>query len=473
MIRYLGTFLLFVALLTISSCAGKPEELAEDTVVDLPQAPEPDSQAEPDTLDTSDTNVTADQQPEDEGKEIALADTPEPADPEKSEPDANQKKPAGEAPEPKLVAEKPSVESPPVEETPTDVLPDMTPAEEPVVPVVPVIEEPEEIVAPINPLLIVDKPAEIEPAPEPEPIPEPEPVLVAEPEPAYLPETPSVQLDDPADSAASPSRILDDPGEFTITLEGLGWIFRSDLSTAGSWRFLERDLDGNSTHFRFMFTESGNWNLVFERQDLSSGGSESAVRNVIVNDDAGAMIDNGPLPEMSDNPISGDMPADAESRSDAAEAAASEGRIGEAMEFWEQNASGNDELARRARASLIENAAATGALGPLVTWLPAYLNDNPDRDTLASALDALEGQAGYDSQSLSILEKLDQIDNGSRRPEWLYRLASYLEKPGPDRDLDRAAALYQEVISDWPLTDWRDLSEERLLWLQRHYFRVR
>lgn len=505
MIRYLGTFLLFLALLTISSCAGKPEELAEDTVVDLPQGPEPDSQAETDTLDTSDTNVAADQQPEDEGKEIALADTPEPADPEKSEPDANQKKPAGEAPEPKLVAEKPSVESPPAEETPTDVLPDMTPAEEPAVPVVPVIEEPEEMVAPINPLLIVDKPAEIEPAPEPEPmpepvlepepvavpipvpepepepIPEPEPVLVAEsepepamePEPEYFPETPSVQLDDPADSAASPSRILDNPGEFTITLEGLGWIFRSDLSTAGSWRFLERDLDGNSTHFRFMFTESGNWNLVFERQDLSSGGSESAVRNVIVNDDAGATIENGPLPEMSDNPISGDMPADAESRSDAAEAAASEGKIGEAMEFWEQNASGNDEISRRARASLIENAAATGALGPLVTWLPAYLNDNPEPETLASALDALEGQAGYDSQSLSILEKLAQIDNGSRRPEWLYRLASYLEKPGPDRDLDRAAGLYQEVISDWPLTDWRDLSEERLLWLQRHYFRVR
>ena len=121
----------------------------------------------------------------------------------------------------------------------------------------------------------------------------------------------------------------------------------------------------------------------------------------------------------------------------------------------------------------MENAADTGSIGPLVTWLPKYLGDKPDAETLAAALDAFEGQAGYESESLQILEELAEIDFGIRRPEWLYRLASYLEKPGPERNLDRSAVLYQEVISSWPLTVWRDLSEERLLWLQRHYFRVR
>lgn len=281
-------------------------------------------------------------------------------------------------------------------------------------------------------------------------------------------------LNDPAVSAASPSRLLESPGEFTITLEGLGWIFRSDRSTPGSWRFLERELDGNSTHFRFMFTETGNWNLVFERQDLSSGGSEKVVRNVMVGEDNGRpRIDKGPIPETSENPIPGTMPMDAETRNEAAIIAADKGRFGEAIEYWEQDASRNDEAGRRARASLMKNAARSGTIGPLITWLPKYIEDGPDPDILAVVLEVFDEQAGYDDQSLLILEELTASGEGTRRAEWLYRLASYLEKPGEDRDLDRSAALYQNVINGWPLTEWRDLSEERLLWLQRHYFRIR
>ena len=281
-------------------------------------------------------------------------------------------------------------------------------------------------------------------------------------------------LNDPAVSAATPSRLLEGPGEFTITLEGLGWIFRSDRSTPGSWRFLERELDGNSTHFRFMFTETGNWNLVFERQDLSSGASENVVRTVMVSEDDGSpRIDNGPVPETSENPIPGIMPMDAETRNDAALIAADEGRFGEAIEYWEQDASRNDEAGRRARASLVENAARSGSIGPLITWLPKYMEDGPDPEILAAALEVFDEQAGYDGQSYLILEELIVSDFGTRRPEWLYRLAFYLEKPGEDRDLDRSAELYQEVINGWPITVWRDLSLERLLWLQRHYFRVR
>ena len=281
-------------------------------------------------------------------------------------------------------------------------------------------------------------------------------------------------LEDPVVSAASPSRLLESPGEFTITLEGLGWIFRSDRSTPGSWHFLERDLKGNSTNFRFLFTESGDWNLVFERQDLSSGGSEEAFRNVIVGEDDGLPhIDNGPLPESYDNSIPGMLPGDSESRNLAARDAAESGKFDDAMKFWEIDASRDDEDGRRARAALVESAVQSDSINPLLTWLPRYMNENPESSVLADALDIFEAQAGYDEKSRMILEKLAALDKDDRQAEWLYRLALYLEKPGNNRDLDRSAALYQEVITSWPLSKWRDRSEERLLWLQRHYFRVR
>ena len=333
--------------------------------------------------------------------------------------------------------------------------------------------ETQETETPPNPLLVEDRPYSETKAP-------PVAAVVSDTiEPSKTADMATAEpeeqaLDDPAVSAASPSRLLEGPGEFTITLEGLGWIFRSDRSTPGSWRFLERELDGNSTHFRFMFTETGNWNLVFERQDLSSGGSENVVRTVMVGEDDGRpRIDNGPIPEFSENPIPGTMPMDAEARNEAAIIAADEGHFGEAIEYWEQDASRNDEAGRRARASLMKNAARSGSIGPLITWLPKYIEDGPDPDILALVLEVFDEQAGYDSQSLLILEELTASGEGIRRAEWLYRLASYLEKPGEDRDLDRSAALYQNVINGWPLTEWRDLSEERLLWLQRHYFRIR
>jgi hypothetical protein len=483
LIRLGSTLLLGIAVLLVVSCAGAPdEEIQEETVVDL-------EEMRTGKIEASNAGE------EKSGKSITSKDSAGPAESENNPDDAPAKNDdiEGAEKESELID---SLDTLDIKTVPEKTEPELSTSESNIPPLVyaapaaaPAPQAAEAAAAgtdkepiPINPLLLDDKlfesatpvrdelpPAAAEPAIAP---------VVTAPAPVADEATPEVQetlaLNDPSVSATAPSRLLDEPGEFTITLEGLGWIFRSDLSTSGSWRFLERDLDGNSTHFRFLFSETGDWNLVFERQDLSSGGSESAVRNVVVLDtDSGPAIDNGPVPESSENPISGTMPADAESRHDAASSAVADGRIAEAMEFWEQDASRDDEAGRKARASLVENAARTGSIGPLVTWLPKYLEDEPDADTLAAALDAFEGQAGYDSQSLQILEELTVVDFGIRRPEWLYRLASYLEKPGPERDLDRSAILYQEVISTWPLTVWRDLSEERLLWLQRHYFRVR
>gem|GEM_PF-1244908 len=283
---------------------------------------------------------------------------------------------------------------------------------------------------------------------------------------------PSEEPGIPPPSTAASTHLLEKSGELMITLDGIGWIFRSDRSTPGAWRFLGRDIVGGSSNFHFLFSGIGNWNLVFEQQNLSSGESEEIIRKVKVDEVDGlpSLVDNLDLAESSDT-LSGTSSADADTRYTDALAASAAGKIDEAMKYFEQDASRGDSVGERARGAIVETAAKFGVVGPLLTWLPRYLEENPSIEVLRSALEVFTGEMGYDDQIREILEKLVELDE--KNPEWNYRLAVILEKPGEKRDLDRSAQLYQEVINRWPLSEWRNLSEERLLWLQRHYFRVR
>lgn len=269
----------------------------------------------------------------------------------------------------------------------------------------------------------------------------------------------------PASSAEAPDRSMVEPGEITVILQGQGWVFRSDLSTPGPWSFLDRERDGDSTRFLFEFSDTGRWNLVFERQDLSSGGSERTVRVVGVGEQdvfpdeigrEGAVAERDELNGIK-----------------AAEDAVASGRIGDALELLEREASAKNETGRRARAALMKLAAGSGSTAQLLSWMPEYIEDGADEDVLALTLNVLEKSAGYRSQCRLALESLAGMEESDRAPEWLYRLANSLEKPGEGRNMDRAAELYQKVIQDWPLSEWKDLAEERLAWLKRHYFRVR
>ena len=282
--------------------------------------------------------------------------------------------------------------------------------------------------------------------------------------PAASPGESEIQTRYPASSAEAPDRTIPEPGEISVILQGQGWVFRSDLSTPGPWRFLDRERDGDSTRFLFEFSDTGRWNLVFERQDLSSGGSERAVRIVGVGENH-ISSDEG----LRGNGGESNGFAGIESAKEAAES----GRIGEALELLEREASSHDEKGRRARAALMELAARSGSTAQLITWLPSYIEDGAEEDVLAQTVEILEKSAGYAGQRRLALESLAAMDESERTPEWLYKLASSLEKPGEGRDMDRAAELYRKVITDWPLSKWKDLSQERLSWLQRQYFRVR
>ncbi len=272
---------------------------------------------------------------------------------------------------------------------------------------------------------------------------------------------------------SAPARQMEGPGEISILLEGLAWVFRSDLSTPGNWQFLSRERENNSTRFDFRFPEEGHWNLVFTQQDLATGKENKTARRVDVGKDSGAGPLNGPSSKPGEKAVSGEFLSEPQQRFDAALQAAASGNIREAIALWEQDASKEDEDGRRARAAIVEEAVRSASPGLLVKWLEPYIQDGGNPETLSAALALLDNNAGYGKETTAALEALARWDNYPESAEWIYRLARQLEEPGENRNLDRAAELYRQIIDKWPLSRWRDLSEERILWLQRHYFRVR
>ena len=194
---------------------------------------------------------------------------------------------------------------------------------------------------------------------------------------------------------------------------------------------------------------------MFDRQDLSGGGIERRVRRI--------QVGGSQAPPAAPD----ETPA---SRFANAQEAAAAGRFEEAFALWEEDAALSGPEGRSAREGIVREASQLGAMAPLVRWLKPYIQDGADPLVLQKVLQRLTGTLGYQEETIAVLEALL---SGERRDEWLYRLAFHLEQPGDYRNIDRAAALYREIVESRTLSEWRDRAEERISRLERHYYRVR
>ncbi len=241
-----------------------------------------------------------------------------------------------------------------------------------------------------------------------------------------------------------------DSSDFSPTLEGWGWVFRSDLSTPGNWRFLNRERAGNSTKFNFNFDDEGTWSFVFDQQNLSEGGRRREIRKLKYSKDLGVeIIDSGelnsPVPETEEYTDIQDDPEPVPKESVAVDSRTTE--------------------------ALIQEAIKNGSAGEIASLLPRYMENEVDPEVLDSVVNILDDAAGYEEEVFNALISLSQFSSHQKNAEWLFRLASFLAKPGEKRSLSQAVVFYQKVIDSWPLSRWRELAEERLIWLKRHYFR--
>ena len=333
----------------------------------------------------------------------------------------------------------------------------------------------EEAVEIENPLLL-----ERDPIPSiPEVIPEPSPPVEDEvfeedqdfPAPAIPPYSPpAIEWDPPSVPQDSSREILTEslpPGDDSVTLRlpGRGWVFRSDRTTSGGWRFLGRSTEDGDTLFEFRLEGDGPWGLVFERQDLSSGSAIRVTRNITRREDGGIDVET-PMDSSSSSDLSM-MPSQENLENNGM---SHDSMMLDSAPSLLTMASGSDAEAKIAREKLVQEAAATGDMETLDTWVPYYIQDGAKPEILDAAIQAYESKGGQDEKILPLLVQQASLNPG---PESLFHLAQALMKVGPQRDLDQAARLFRRIIDEWPLSSWSDNAADQLDWLDRHYFRIR
>ncbi len=69
-------------------------------------------------------------------------------------------------------------------------------------------------------------------------------------------------------------------------------------------------------------------------------------------------------------------------------------------------------------------------------------------------------------------EELENNPSPFLGPGELYELARSYETPGEGQSLEKAMALYEQILRDYPFTEERFKAEERIRYLNRYYFRV-
>jgi hypothetical protein len=204
-----------------------------------------------------------------------------------------------------------------------------------------------------------------------------------------------------------------------VILEGSDWFYLKEKD-GESLDFVDRTVMDGKTIFSFEFPEKGRFTLVFQRQDLSSGDTEEGELKVIVQD----MLPESTSLDEEEAPDSG-------------------------QDLVEEDSGDNEEKVQE-KTNIPSVAAAEERLDEI--------EEDPDR--VEETIDLLEFlmDAASDDESLA---------------EYYYRMARILEMNTRFQDLRKSYEIYQYIVDTFFLTDYYDLSIERLRYLDRHFFKLR
>lgn len=92
-------------------------------------------------------------------------------------------------------------------------------------------------------------------------------------------------------------------------------------------------------------------------------------------------------------------------------------------------------------------------------------------DELISYIDAITAE-GFVSEAATLLEALTERRRGEN-DAFLYRLAQLYEGDETVRDIRRARQLYQRLVDTYPFSEYYRSADERIRFLNRHFFYIR
>lgn len=229
------------------------------------------------------------------------------------------------------------------------------------------------------------------------------------------------------------------PDELRVVLPGAGWVYLGE-ENSGDLEFLRKDIDQDgSTRFVFRNPQLGDYTLVFQKQDLSSGVLDEQRVTVSPGDLQPARTVEIPAPVQSEGSTPGEQVSTegyaADRQSDDSQLPGqSAGEPAETMTALEVPES------IEAAVAAAEQAAAAQRFG--------------------AAIDLLEAFVARQEQSRG----LDEV---------YFRLGRLYEAPSDRRDMGRARGYYRHVVDGYPFSMLREDAEARVRYITRHFFQIR
>ncbi len=272
---------------------------------------------------------------------------------------------------------------------------------------------------------------EAEPAPEPEPTEDAAAVQPRDRErPAAIPEMPARR--DSAERAQAlelPEQHERVGEEFSVELPGSGWVYLGVENGRDRVEFVRRSGDDEQTEFVFRITEEGDFRLRFQRQDMTRGEIQDHELAVTASEDTtSADTDDRAQPDASEEPSEppalAEVPTPGETET-------------ETEDDSERDLSGipSEELLERAR-----EAAENDEIGDAIALYERYLeHDNP----------------------------------GAERAHAHFMLGRLYERASEHRNLRRSREHYRTVVDEFPVSSYYRPAEQRVRYLDRHFFEIR
>ena len=313
--------------------------------------------------------------------------------------------------------------------------------------------------------------------------------------PSLLPSTPQASGD------VKPQDITAHAGEDVfVQFAKTNWIYLDPSRQQKEVGFLESRREAKGTSFLFRPQKVGEWSLVFQRQDLTTGQAESRLVRLHVLPRAAR-----PSETLAGASIQS-APNDKPTPEEKASVQATQGNVPPAVQTLLQNYSAEDTQANWKIGSLL---AQNGQPQEALVYLRRNLGkESPQRAAslelatrlaLADPKDDLETLLPYWVKFhqvpqetlfldvLSALKKFHRPEDGldwaayyptwypipTARDRWLFLKASLLEEPGSQQDPIQAWRLYRTLVNDYPLSSYWMKAGERSAALDRQILDVR
>jgi|GEM_PF-3057918 len=309
--------------------------------------------------------------------------------------------------------------------------------------------------------------AEPVPDPQPQPQPEPQPEPEAEPVPeraqdredaveqapeqaperdrattATVPEMPSRPDErERATAVELPEQQQRVGEEFSVELPGSGWVYLGSENGHNRVEFVRRSSEQDHTEFVFRIDEPGDFRLRFQRQDMTRGEIEDHVLTVTTSEDS-----------QERDESNGERLTDAEDTEDDEDG--EEPAVGELGA--DEHLDGPEEPAEVA--ALAESEIDPSSIPP--EELLERAREAAENDEIGAAI------AFYEHY-------LDARNPGSETAHAHFMLGRLYEQRSEHRNLRRSRGHYATVVNEYPVSSYYRPAEQRLRYLERHFFEIR